>query len=1243
MRKILLFAILSLFSIPATQAQDMVDEWAKTVLIKSRSLQSERVYLHFDNSAYYLGESIWFKAYVTSGNYDYPTRISRVLYVELVSPEGYVVETKKYKIDADGSCNGEFELHTNLLSGFYEIRAYTRYMTNWGKEAVFSRVFPIFDKVNADNWDFKNMLDRKRGATSSNKLINEEESDANLRFYPESGNLVEGIESKVAFELKGLAGCYVNDTITIYENNKVLSKVAPSHNGKGIFKITPKGNSKYNAEVFISDKNNKKKKHTFALPKVHSFGANMNIVQDSNNIHITIKNNFSENFPMGLAVMYRGSMGYYKKYLSSEKEYKFEILKNELPEGVCKAILFVDDTIPLAERQFFVEHKELQKNDRQTVKLTVKANNYYIENYVPKPNEKIKIEIGREDGKPIENDAEFTFSVRDAAGNQTTSWSYNMYSYLLLGSDLKGYIPDAAQYFDKENKDREKNLDLIMLTNGWTSYDWDKLALVDISSLQEIEPGLIITGKLYKRIAKKKNNVFDSYNLIKMKEAAVRLDIPQQDNSVEMSVFRTDNRGKFLLKLDDFYGKKVVSLTAEGDIRGVEGIDYAFALDRYFSPAPRYYNYWERNLGSSIVHTHNKLSSNAGSMTKVNPFEYLLGELDVVSRKEVGQFLRPPMSELRLDYLDEWEYAQDVTYLTKSRYSQYHLNELQEAIALEDELDTGGYMQEVTERDRMPQYRHALTAEDIMNSAAKRHKLNWSFWTQFVVVEGECEQGSLPKINNSYLHGKDPEKMTNFKEIVIRSDKQALALVENTGEGFWTSKSNAIESKHPYKMFYGGFLTRHSTMPSPEEITQDGPFGSFEKLYNAYKSQNVEMSMRNPNYLACFVPYSRKDSSPIIPDLQGLSESRRYTMLQGYSKSKEFYSPDYSNDTPIENDYRRTLLWMPNVRVENGNVAIELYNTASCSTVDVSVLGRYGNVYYSNDHYTETRYDSTLINVVRYVDASEAEKKIIEFNPDSITLAVLERNYNTGLIYYNKGNYRKAVVSFAELIQYNYPPAYYSVARCYLLGQGLAQNDTLAAEFMKGAAQRSYPEAQYEYAIMCKDAVGRNRDKELYFYWLQNAANGGEPRALVEMGDNHLKGNMVEKDSVMAFECFRLSAEKENAVGLYRYAIAMESDPQYCADKNEIISCMKKAAGQGLHEAMVYMMNYEHSQKNYKAAYSWARKLSLENNHYGTTYVADCYYEGRAVGRDKRLAKDLYRQAAYAGNSDAAEKLRNFK
>ena len=91
--RILLIALTLLGTI-AARADERNDSLVMRSVVNSMQLPEERVFLHFDNSGYYLGETMWFKAYVTSGIDNRATSISRVLYVELVAPEGYVVEKK---------------------------------------------------------------------------------------------------------------------------------------------------------------------------------------------------------------------------------------------------------------------------------------------------------------------------------------------------------------------------------------------------------------------------------------------------------------------------------------------------------------------------------------------------------------------------------------------------------------------------------------------------------------------------------------------------------------------------------------------------------------------------------------------------------------------------------------------------------------------------------------------------------------------------------------------------------------------------------------------------------------------------------------------------------------------------------------------------------------------------------------------------------------------------------------------
>ncbi|MBR5511295.1 MAG: hypothetical protein IKU50_03720, partial [Bacteroidaceae bacterium] len=120
MKKFLYTALLLLVALFSHADEKSLDTLVLKSIIASRALPQERVYLHFDNSGYYLGETMWFKAYCVSGN---GTNVaaapqSKVLYVELCAPEGYVVETKKFKLDENGTCNGEFALKPSLLSGY---------------------------------------------------------------------------------------------------------------------------------------------------------------------------------------------------------------------------------------------------------------------------------------------------------------------------------------------------------------------------------------------------------------------------------------------------------------------------------------------------------------------------------------------------------------------------------------------------------------------------------------------------------------------------------------------------------------------------------------------------------------------------------------------------------------------------------------------------------------------------------------------------------------------------------------------------------------------------------------------------------------------------------------------------------------------------------------------------------------------------------------------------------------------
>ena len=1258
MKRILTLITLTLGALCTLTAQSRLDSVAFRAMQVGQVMQQERVFLHFDNTAYYLGETMWFKAYVSYGTDNRPSTLSKVLYVELVAPEGYVVETKKYHINDDGSCHGEFELNPLLLSGYYEVRAYTRYMLNWDKSAIFSRVFAVFDKVNADNWDFKNMLDRSRKFNDGGKWISSEQPDATLDFFPEGGNLVAGIKSRVAYELRGNKGLFGEEKITIFEDGTKLLETTPQHLGKGSFSFTPKAGAKYHAEVTMINEKGKAKVHKFKFPKIEPTGVAISVTENGDKIEISFRDNISKAQELGFVILNRGTMGYYKKFSTAKGKQTFSFVKDSLPEGVNRAVLFLGNDTPLAERHFFVEHDSLLKNDQGTVKLNVTANGYQPQDVNLSPHQKVTIKVSREDGKPIAEESDLSLAVSDAIGKQSTSYSHNLYTYMLLGSELKGYLPDAAQYFDPYNKNRKEHLDLIMLTHGWSSYDWQLLTRPVISEMQPIERGITIKGKFF---LKTKNKKFGSYGqTIKtpQKNILTRFDIATDGKQVQTSTFRTDSTGSFVIETEGFIGTRVASLNPQTPMKQGYNISYQFALDRYYSPGFRLYDYWENHLGKPMS------KSQSDSIVKINPFEFMLSSFEVTAKKKYELNSRPPHSEMRFNYLDEWEYAQDVTYLNVFNtyeddvYNKIKTENLFEANAEKDasnELrgdndvienwEIISIPTEVAGNDRyvgnvrfgeesiaLPvnhDYDHILTANDVVLSAMKRHNYNWAYWVQLMVIKGEYSPTSVPEPDMEYLRGlPDPDKMTLFKEFVIRSDEKTRAQFENRA-AHWSPLTRMLDNNVPFQKFYLGFLSQ-SYLYSGEGIDDCPDVLTFIDRVNNQQNVGINYPM-NPNYVACMIPYG-EDENGVVPEYTATSSTIRYTAVQGYNESKKFYSPDYGNMNPEEKDYRRTLYWNPTVKIENGEAVIEFYNSSSCNNITVDVAGRDAGNFFSSDAITLTRENEIARREWQNASDKVAHKEPVQL--DSITLAACVYHQNKAMIYYNQKRYKEALTMFAELAQYQYPPAIYYVGICYLNGTGLTKNERQAHKFIKMAAEYGDAMAQYDYAVMLDNGIGTDVDKTLAHSYYSKAAEQEESRAMVEMAHRYINGTMVTQDMNKAKELLHKAAEQEDTIAMFEYGKLLQESGR------DGLIYINAAAEKNNNDALMFLLDMAQKNGDDKMVYKYAKELHINGNHTGTKIMADCYLHGSGIKRDKGLAKDLYREAAAAGNEDAAKTLK---
>ncbi|MBC7760076.1 MAG: hypothetical protein H7069_14545 [Phormidesmis sp. FL-bin-119] len=109
----------------------------------------EKVYLHIDKPYYVLGDTILFKAYVTTGSRHQLSALSGALYVDLIKEKDSFVESLKLPLSA-GMSMGSFIVKDDLSEGSYRIRAYTQWMPNAGVDYFFDRTFTVKTSVNND-------------------------------------------------------------------------------------------------------------------------------------------------------------------------------------------------------------------------------------------------------------------------------------------------------------------------------------------------------------------------------------------------------------------------------------------------------------------------------------------------------------------------------------------------------------------------------------------------------------------------------------------------------------------------------------------------------------------------------------------------------------------------------------------------------------------------------------------------------------------------------------------------------------------------------------------------------------------------------------------------------------------------------------------------------------------------------------------------------------------------------------
>lgn len=901
MKRITLFYVLvcTVWNISAQSHKDIapVDSLAARVERFGTGLPQEKVYLHIDNTCYFVGDTIWYKAYVTRSDKGWLTDLSKIMYVELLTPDGYLVERQQLKME-DGTAHGAFTLTDSLYAGYYELRAYTRWMLNFGRhehphskytedmfynkqmakdffrdyDKLYSRVFPVFDHPKETGRYAKDMTLRPmRRYYKARKG----KPEIDLRFYPEGGHLIEGTDGHVAFEINDEEGKHLDAELSIIDSDgKEVARTRTLNRGRGVFTLTDmKPDDKYKARLHYQDYD-----YEVKLPEVEKEGYALHVERKDSVLRMIIQGSTESKEELGIQIQCNGVSKAFRKLSPADmRKDTVDIFWASLPTGVNQITVFNGEGRIYADRLFFVNHH----NYDQPL-ITVEG---IKQEYTPFELIELRMKLLRH------HDADVSLAIRDHATDETTYDNGTMLTEMLLASEIKGFVETPGWYFEADDSLHRHALDLLMMVQGWRRHDWRMMAGLEHTQFEFLP----------EKIQTLSGSVHQTYSLLEETDYGDSVYIPVIDSSVPIYTTARDYHlypdmyapMAKVLTLQDLYGPLIKKMKKEVNVSA------SFIQDRDIVDVFQTTQKGKFYMPSAVVNDNYILFLSASDSTKSEKYKRRIKRKGFMDEQAYPEFY------VKLDpffpvFPKPYSYYQDATFEDKIPLDTSFTDTF-----------TGRELNTVTVRSKRGGLRKldpskpalVVDAYEAFNLAAD-YGLNGGMhdWRTFSRQVATAFFGDMGMDRHFYLQERYDGKVLDFKPEHRRQSEVSMSM-SNVQMGKYR------RLRHLDKLYiYTDYVPREQGSWKYSQTHQPDVVIDYRLLPN----DGVRPSYRDRRYAA-----------------------------KGFSLCTEFYSPDYSKKPlPDAKDYRRTLYWTPKVIFDDkGEAVIHLYNNSKKTVIAVEAEG----------------------------------------------------------------------------------------------------------------------------------------------------------------------------------------------------------------------------------------------------------------------------------------------------------------
>lgn len=484
----------------------------------------EKAFVHTDKESYVTGEILWFKLYLTDALLNKPLNLSKIAYVEVLDMLHKPILQSKIELK-NSMGDGSFLLPYSLQSGNYLLRCYTGLMKNSSPEYFFEKQLTILNPLKKPDWS------------------NAKTSVFNVQFFPEGGNLVSNIESKIGFKITNQYGIsFVANGFIENEQKQKIVQFSTSRFGMGHFLFTPLPGNKYKAIVEIEGK-----ERTYELPTVYQQGVVLKLFENASR-QIVIAVQASKEFRQ-LELLVHSKKWLKAITLPTLVNGKLQLVLPDslLGEGITQLTLFDDQHQPLCERLYFKKPVHVLEFDTRVITKNLAKRN------------KVDLSIhATVNLQAVVSNLSLSVFLIDSL--QTAPHS-NLLSYLWLESDLKGEI-ESPEYYFTDAPDLSECTENLLLTQGWRRFLWDDVYSNQVNSKNDYSE---LNGHLiWAKVTKKQDGQL-------AEGVTVYLSLPGVRSSFNQGV--SDKNGLVLFNIAPFFGNNQLILQTNSKIDSNYQID----------------------------------------------------------------------------------------------------------------------------------------------------------------------------------------------------------------------------------------------------------------------------------------------------------------------------------------------------------------------------------------------------------------------------------------------------------------------------------------------------------------------------------------------------------------------------------------------------------------------------------------------------------------------------------------------